>query len=122
MYDFYIAHLRFVARKADRSDAVVAEMMDHLSVFADQIAKDGKMTVTIDDARTAARGLAGLAGFLQEQILPETVNAGNKAGEAQVRWVIDTSMRFMSMMMTFAETMPEDHPPLILELPPPPEI
>lgn len=122
MYEFYIAHLRFIAAKADRRDEAVAIMMDHLSAFADQIAESGKMTITHADAKAAARGLAGLAGFLQEQILPEAVNAGNETGEAQVRWVIDTSMRFMSMMMTYAETMPPDAEPLVMELPPPPDV
>ena len=54
--------------------------------------------------RIAARALAGVAGFLQQQILPEVVAAENKFGEVQIRWVIDTSMSVMANLMAHAET------------------
>lgn len=94
-------------------------MVDELNQLADQIEKSGAFQVASDRLRVAGRGLAGLAGFLQDRILPEVVAAQNEPGERQVRWVIDTSMSLMATMMTRAET-DVSGDPLMLELPPPP--
>ncbi len=118
-YRFFVAHLRFVASKTDASTPEILTMVQELKQFADQIEGTGKIQVASDRLRIAARGLAGLAGFLQDRILPEVVAAANAAGERQVRWVIDTSMSLMATLMTRAETEVSSDP-VTLELPPPP--
>ncbi len=118
-YGFFIAHLRFVAAKTEVSTPEIAAMVAELGRIADEVEKTGETIVENDKLRVAARGLAGLAGFLQERILPEVLAAANSSGERQVRWVIDTSMGLMAMLTTHAETAMSDEP-LALQLPPPP--
>ncbi len=118
-YGFFIAHLRFIVAKTEVTTPEVGAMMAELSRIADSIESTGGFSVAADDARIAGRGLAGLAGFLQERILPETVAAGNTAGEGQIRWVIDTAMALVGTLMTHAETQLSDEP-IALNLPPPP--
>tara|TARA_A100001037_G_C14826905_1_gene490271 strand:- start:33 stop:407 length:375 start_codon:yes stop_codon:yes gene_type:complete len=120
-YGFYAAHLRFIAAKTDASEPEVAAMVTELSRIADAVEVGADITVPSDKLRVTARGLAGVSGFLQEQILPEVVAAGNAAGESQVRWVIDTSMRLMTKLTTRAEMGGSDAP-LTLSLPAPPLI
>ena len=119
-YAFYAAQLRFAAMKTERSDDDVSDMMDQLQAIADQIDQGEKFEVKASHMRSAARALAGVAGFLQKQILPEVVAAGNAIGEAQVRWTIDTSMSLMATMMTHAE-MTNDQEDLELTLPKAPD-
>lgn len=119
-YGFFVAHLRFIAAKTDQSDPDVASMVDELGKFASAVESGREISVATDRLRVTARGLAGVAGFLQEQILPEVVAAGNAAGERQVRWVIDTSMRLMSTMTT-RDALGGGDERLVLTLPPPPE-
>ncbi len=118
-YAFYAAHLRFIARTTDRSDPAVAAMMEDLGRVAEAVERRGAFTVPADRLRTTARALAGVAGFLQQHILPETVSAGNAVGEAQVRWVIDTSMEAMAVLMSHAEVS-GDATDRVVDLPPPP--
>ena len=120
-YAFYAAQLRFAASKTERSDDEISQMMDHLQTIADQIDKGPSFEVKADSMRAAARALAGVAGFLQKQILPEVVAAKNAIGEAQVRWTIDTSMSLMATMMTHAE-MTNDQEDLELTLPEAPDV
>lgn len=118
-YAFFVAHLRFVAAKTEASTPEIAEMVAELDRIAEQVAATGALSIAPDRLRVAARGLAGLAGFLQDLILPEVVAAGNRAGERQVRWVIDTSMALMTKLTARAELGgPEE--PFVLPLPPPP--
>lgn len=118
-YAFYAAQLRFIARTTDRSQAEVAAMMDDLERVAGAVEAGPTYTVPADRLRTTARALAGVSGFLQQHILPETVAAENRVGEAQVRWVIDTSMEAMSMLMAHAE-LTADGADRTIDLPPPP--
>ncbi|GAA0578809.1 hypothetical protein [Caenispirillum bisanense] len=119
-YEFYIRHLRFMARTTAHGDPAVAVMMDQLRLAADGLAVNGdRYVVEASRLRLAARALAGLAGFLQQQILPEVVSAGNAVGERQVRWVIDTSMETMAALMIHAETT-ADREDYTVVLPPPP--
>ena len=120
-YAFYAAQLRFAASKTERSDDEISDMMDQLHLIADQIDDGEKFEVKAAGMRAAARALAGVAGFLQKQILPEVVAAGNAIGEAQVRWTIDTSMSLMATMMTHAE-MTNDQEDLELTLPDAPDL
>lgn len=119
-YAFYAAQLRFIARTTDRSDAAVAAMMDDLGRIADAVERQGTFTVPAARLRPAARALAGVAGFLQQHILPEVVAAGNARGEAQVRWVIDTSMEAMATLMSHAEVSGDGEDRTITLPPPPP--
>lgn len=118
-YVFFVSHLRFIVSKTDTTTPEVSTMMSELARIADAIEAMGGFTVEPDRLRVAGRGLAGLAGFLQERILPEAVAAGNATGERQVRWVIDTSMALMATLMTAAET-GNSGEPMTVTLPPPP--
>ena len=118
-YGFFAAHLRFIVSKTEASTPDIGAMMGQLSLIADAVEAEREIVVAPDQLQPAARGFAGIAGFLQEQILPEVVAAQNAAGERQVRWVIDTSMRFMAALTSRAELDGADGP-LVLTLPPPP--
>jgi len=121
-YGFFVAHLRFVAARTERDNPDVTAMVDQLQRISDAIENTGGFAVPVDKLDTAGRALAGLAGFLQQQILPEVMAAGNTTGERQVRWVIDTSMTLMSSLLARAEST-EDHDPsesMVFKLPPPP--
>lgn len=103
-YEFFIAQLRFVAKRTERESDDVSRMMDALERAADQIARDGDgFFVEAADLRITARALAGVAGFMQQHILPEVVAAKNALGERQVRWTIETCMSAMADMTTHAE-------------------
>ncbi|WP_157231199.1 hypothetical protein [Kiloniella laminariae] len=136
-YDFYIAYLRFLAKRTERINDEVAEMMDILGSVADQIEAgqaetgqaetgpaEGKPVAFVLSAvqlRLGARALAGVAGFLQKQILPEVVANQNSAGERDVRWVIDTSMALTSKILMHAE-ITKDAEELAVTLPQPPTV
>ena len=117
-YDFYIKHLRFIAARTEKTSPDVSAMVDELNRMADAIENAGGFIIPADRLKVAGRALAGLAGFLQDRILPEAIAAGNDAGERQIRWVIDTSMQFMSVLLARAETAPTED--AAMELPPPP--
>lgn len=118
-YGFYAAHLRFVARTTQRVTPEVAAMMEELGAVADQVADGYSFTVPAGRLRVTARALAGVAGFLQQHILPEAVAAGNAVGEAQVRWVIDTSMEAVANLTVHAEQTGDGEDYRVI-LPPPP--
>ncbi len=98
-YDFYAAILRFVASTATRTDPRVATMMECLELAADYVDSDGYFRVEADQRELFARALAGVAAFLQERILPETVGEGNKEAETQVRWAVDTSLDALNQIL-----------------------
>lgn len=98
-FAFYANTLRFVAGKTERTDGRVAAMMAALEQAADSVEAKGAVTVAPADRELTARAFAGIAGFLQKQILPEVVAAGNGDGEAQVRWSIDTSMELVNRLL-----------------------
>lgn len=120
-YGFYVAHLRFVARTTDRVTPQVAAMMDALTDIADQVAQGYSYTVPAGHLRVAARALAGVAGFLHQHILPEVVAAENATGEAQVRWVIESSMEAVAALTVHAE-LTDDGEDYRIILPPPPQV
>ena len=105
--------------KTDAEEPGIVAMLDELGRIADAVEAGREIEVSIDKLRIAARGLAGVASFLQEKILPEVVAAGNIISERQVRWVIDTSMRMMTRLITRAELGGSDKL-FILPLPAPP--
>jgi len=117
-YDFFTAQLRFVANRTERESDDVACMMDALLSIADDVEKgNGTFFLTAPKLRIAARALAGVAGFLQQHILPEAVAAANAAGEKQLRWTIETCMAVMAQLMTHAE-LTKDAQDLHVTLPP----
>lgn len=116
---FYANILRFVAQRADRSDAQVAAMMDELSAAADEVAAHGSVKVAADRLDIAARAFAGIAGFLQTRILPETIAHGNSTGERQVRWAVDSSMAAMNQLLGHAAMGAADS--VEVKFPPPPD-
>ena len=115
-YDFFTAQLRFAATKTERVSSEIDDMMQVLSSIADQIDDREMVVVDARNVRLGARALAGVAGFLQQRILPEVVAAKNNVGERQVRWTIETAMSLMATMMTHAE-MTHDRDPIELTLP-----
>ena len=109
-YSFFTAHLRFVANKAEPLTPDAAIMMEALMRIADEIERMGHFSIEYDQVRYTGRALAGVAGFLQQHILPEVVAAKNDLGESQVRWVIDTSMSMLATLTVHAETMENNEP------------
>tara|TARA_B100000315_G_C14580085_1_gene590009 strand:+ start:480 stop:893 length:414 start_codon:yes stop_codon:yes gene_type:complete len=103
-YNFYAGYLRFAADKTERETPEMEAMMAELVRIADLLETANSFNVEADKLRMTARALAGVAGFLQQHILPEIVAAENEIGEAQTRWVIDTSMSVMANLMAHAET------------------
>jgi membrane-bound lytic murein transglycosylase MltF len=69
--------------------------------------------------RLTARALAGVAGFLQQHILPEVSAAKHLVGEVQTRWAIDTSMSLMANLLAHAD-MAKDSEEYTVMLPKPP--
>lgn len=120
-YSFYAAILRFVARKTDRSDPRIAGMMESLERAAAQIETDGAFDVDAASLETTARAFAGVAGLLQKQILPETIAAGNKAGETQIRWAIDNAMEAVNALLGRA-AVTGGKSDMRITLPPPPSV
>lgn len=117
-YSFFIAQLRFVATRTERESQDVARMMDALEHIADEIERsECDFFVAPEDLRITARALAGVAGFMQQHILPEVVAAKNDLGESQVRWTIETCMSSMADLMTHAE-LTHDAEGLTVSLPP----
>ncbi len=122
-YRFYAAILRFVASKTGRDDARVAAMMECLNGVAAEVEARGGFSVAAERLELTARALAGVAAFLQKQILPEVVAEGNGGGEAQVRWAIDTAMDGVNRLLSHAAQAAQaggEGGPLAVNLPPPP--
>ena len=117
-YDFFTAQLRFVANRTERESDDVACMMDALLSISDEIkVGQGIFFVATSDLRMTARAFAGVAGFLQQHILPEVTAVGNAVGETQVRWTIETCMTVMAQLTTHAE-LSKDAEGLQVTLPP----
>ncbi len=118
-YTFYAAQLRFVAARTEQVSPDVTAMMQALKVFANKVEDGAVFAVPGKHTMVTGRALAGVAGFLQQHILPETIAAGNKTAENQIRWVIDTSMELTASLTVHAETVgAAKSRPIIL--PPPP--
>ncbi len=121
MYTFYTNVLRFVASRADRSDPLIDAMMDKLVAAADEIeASGGSFTVAVEALPQTARAFAGVAGFLQQQILPEAVASGHDEVATQLRWAVDASMEMMTTLMTRAAEQPSGPVTVRLAGEPPP--
>ena len=118
-YDFFTAQMRFIVQKTERQSDEVALMMDALEdVIAQLEAGDGaSFRIEAQALRPTARALAGVAGFMQQRILPEATAAGNTSGEEQIRWTIDSCMSMMANLMTQAE-LDKDEKGLDVVLPP----
>jgi len=118
-YTFFISHLRFIANRTERTTPEISAMMDALVCFADAVERSSEFEVAADQTAVTGRALAGLAGFLQQHILPEVVAVGNSDGEKQVRWVIDTSMELTATLTVHGETESAPKPcPVLLPEPP----
>jgi len=124
-YDFLAGFLKYVGDTTQRETPEISEMMDELLRAADELKQTGQITVPEDRLHLAARAMAGVAGFLQKQILPEVVAAENEKGQIQVRWVIDTSMAAMGQLLGHAEltkndTTSSEGRDFVVQLPSPP--
>lgn len=106
--------LRFVARKTDRSDLRIAAMMEILLEAADRFEANGKLTLSPERQTLAARAFAGVAAFLQQQILPSVVSEQNTVGERQVRGAIDRAMTTVHALLSHAASI--DGRPVCLDL------
>ena len=115
--------LRFVARKTEPTDARIASMMLTLTQLADTIDSQGGFSVMVPHLEMTARALAGVAAFLQKQILPEVVATQNSCGERQVRWGIETAMSGVNILLASAAEIAggsQTAQPVHITLPPPP--
>jgi hypothetical protein len=117
-YSFYVAILRFIARKTERSDPKVAQMMDALLQAAAEIEASGRFTVAAEQLETTARAFAGVGAFLQRQILPEVVAEINDSGERQVRWAVDAAMGAVNTLLARAVETPRLDVEITLDAPP----
>ena len=120
-YQFYTGILRFVAQTAARDDAKVAVMMDCLNRMADAIDAEGCFAIPLDLRGIYTRALAGVAGFLQDRILPEAVANQNKLAEVQIRWSVDTAMTQMTHLVKL-QAHGDLEPQALFVLPPPPAV
>ena len=120
-YNFYAGYLHFVAKNTKVDSPEIQNMMAELIYIAKILENDATFTVVQNKLRVTARALAGVAGFLQQHILPEILEAKNVLGELQTRWVIDTSMSLMSNLMVHAE-LTNDSEAFVVVLPKPPVI
>ena len=115
-YNFYAGYLRFFAQNTNPDTPEIRGMMAELGHIANIIEQEITFTVEHNKLQITARALAGVAGFLQQHILPETIDARNISGEREVRWVIDTSMTVMSNLMVHAE-LENNQDKFVVELP-----
>lgn len=118
-YHFYAGILRFVAGKTERNDPRITAMMALLEKAAGEIETQGSFDVAAESLELTARAFAGVAGFLQKQILPEVVAAQNQAGEAQIRWAIDNAMEAVNTLLSRA-ALADQRSDMRVTLPPPP--
>lgn len=117
-YRFFAACLRFVARRTDAATPEMAALMADLDAMAESVESKGALIVAPDRLKSSARALAGVAGMLQQQILPEAVASGDAGAERRVRWMIDAAMTGMAGLSAHAETAAAK--PYRKPLPPPP--
>ncbi len=117
-YRFFAACLRFVARRTDAATPEMAAMMADLSALAEAVEAEGALVVAAARRKGAARALAGVAGVLQQHILPEAAAHGDAAALGRVRWMIDAAMAGVADITVHAETVADA--PFRRALPPPP--
>lgn len=101
-FTLFAAMLRYVAGKTERGDPRIEAMMDLLGMAATGIETSGAFLVPADRLELGARAFAGVAAFLQKQILPEAVSEGNAAGERQIRWAVDSAMAVVNTLLSRA--------------------
>jgi hypothetical protein len=117
-YKFFAAQLRFVANRTKCESGDVARKVEALLAIADEVDGENRnFFIAAKDLRDTSRALAGVAGFMQQHILPEVIADQNSAGEKQVRWTIETCMALMAKLMTHAE-LTKDAQDLHVTLPP----
>jgi hypothetical protein len=117
-YQFFANFLNFVADRTDSQDVMVATQMADLRRIGEVVCDIDGFDVAASDQQRVSRALAGVAGFLQQHILPEAVAHGNSVAEKQIRWVIDTSMVASTALMAHTETSGGND--FHFEMPPPP--
>ena len=119
IYNFYAGYLRFVAENTTPNTLEIQDMMVELHYIAKTLENNSTFTVEQNKLRITSRALAGVAGFLQQHILPEIIEAENTSGEIQIRWVIDASMNIMSNLIVHAE-LTNNYDEFVAVLPEPP--
>ncbi len=115
----FAAMLRYVAGRTERGDSRIDAMMDLLTMAAAGIEAGGAFHMPADRLELGARAFAGVAAFLQKQILPEAINEGNAAGERQIRWAVDSAMAVVNTLLSGAAA--GDGQPVEIRLDPPPD-
>ncbi len=118
-YGFYVGYLRFVVAKTPRDSRQVDGMMQVLARIAAEIEEGGEFYAATEQLAPLARALAGVAGLLQQKILPEVVAEQNQRAEAQIRWAIDTSMTLMGRLTVAGDAGDHDPARPFSLLPPP---
>jgi hypothetical protein len=122
-YAFFASMLRFVAAKTEAAsssplDTRTVDMMAALRRIAEAVEAESGFEIPGGGLELNARALAGFAAFLQKSILPEAVAHGNQAGEAQIRWSVDTAMEAVNTLLSRAAM--QDGQAVRVTLPPPP--
>ena len=121
IYNFYAGYLRFVAENTAPDTPEIQDMMAELNYIAKILDNNSTFTVEKNKLRITSRAFAGVAGFLQQHILPEIIAAENTSGEIQIRWVIDASMNIMSNLIVHAE-LTNNYDEFVAVLPEPPVV
>jgi hypothetical protein len=118
-YNFYADYLIFFVNKTADETFEIKEMMGEIAMISKVLKNNNSFLVLAKNLRVTARAFAGVAGFLQQHILPEVLEAKNNVGEVQVRWVIDTSMSIVTTLISHAE-LTKDKESFVVMLPVPP--
>jgi hypothetical protein len=114
----FAAILGFVAvRMPVAPDTPAAEYRKVLRALQAEIVATGRGRVAPAERERTARALAGIAGFLQREILPETIAHANPAAECQIRAAIDTAMGAVTTLMTAAARQEPEQTEILAVLP-----
>lgn len=118
-HTFYTGLLRFIANRTDTAaDPRASTMMAVLLEAAVAIERDGAVTIAAARLEDAARAFAGVAGVLQQQVLPAAIGDGNATGERQIRWAVDASMELVRQLLAAAADLPRKDARVTLPAPP----
>jgi len=84
--------LAFVAARMPAADPAITGYRAALLEVHAVLARGAVPRIAPTERERTARALAGFAGFLHREILPETIAHGHAAAEAQIRAAIDSAM------------------------------
>jgi folylpolyglutamate synthase/dihydropteroate synthase len=119
-YSGFAAMIRFVVSKTTPTDKAMGQMLDLLRSVSVDIETTGKFDVSRVNAEPAARGLAGIAKFLQEHILPEALHVQDEDAIEQVKYAIEGSLALSAeILKQYNDPGLEDRATFSIEVPKP---